>query len=371
MNSRALPNFQPEDYLALLRAAVVLAWGGVIAMALLKVAFHLRGLEWPQLGGFDTTYLAILAEFTLTTSMLSVLAIRRDWFDRVPREASEKLRGLLMLVVVWLSLHYCGAFHLLGSFNGPLRPLLPVLIMMAFLALPASGAWATALLLLAGHLGVGLMEYNQWIHPTGLFAATFALDRPAGIAVLALALGGAMGLGVLARRQLDRAGANLHRGTRVNPLTGLYEQGFLLERLRTGLQRESIQGGALTLLLVEFDGFAEFTARHGYDAGRRALREGAAALIGHTRHEMDTPARYAPTTFALLLPDARAEAATAIAARMRAAISQSANGILRTRAGMACVTRAAGVQPEAVIEAAVEALRRATADADPVQVSLP
>lgn len=366
-----LPNFLPEDYLALLRAAVLLAWGAVIGMAGLKVAFHLAELDWPQLGGFSTTYGLILAEFTVTTSLLSVLAIRRDWFDAVPREASAKLRALLMLVVVWLSLHHLAAFHLLGSIHGPLLPLLPVLIVLAFLSLPRGGAWATALLLLAGHLGVVLMEYNLWIRPGGTFGALFALDRPAGVGVLALALAGAAGLGAFARALFDTAGVNLHRGARVNPLTGLYEQEFLLERLRTELQREARLDGALTLLLFEFEGFGAYTAQRGYDAGRRALRAAAEALIRATRHDMDTPARFAPTTFALLLPEARAAQAGPVADRVRAALADSSHGELRTRAGMCCVTRAAEVGAAAIVAAASEALRRAEAEAEPVRIDLP
>ena len=373
MNARdsRLPNFLPEDYLTLLRAAVILAWGGVIGMSALKVAFHLAGLEWPTLAGFATTYTLILAEFTVTTSLLSVLAIRRDWFDRVSREASAKLRGLLILVVVWLTLHHLGAFHLFGSIHGPLLPLLPVLVVMAFLALPRGGAWAVTLMLVAGHLGVALMEYSHWILPGGAFGPLFALDQPAGLTVLALALAGAAGLGAFARAQFDAAGVNLHRGTRVNPLTGLFEQEFLLERLRSELQREARLGGALTLLLVEFEGLSAFTGQHGLESGRNALRAAAAALIQHTRHDMDTPARYAPTTFALLLPEARAAQANPIAERVRAAISESSKGELRTRAGMACVTRAAEVDMAQVLAAAGEALRRAEADADPVRIDLP
>lgn len=367
----SLPNFLPEDFLALLHGAVGLAWAGVLGMAALKIGVHLAGVPWPALGGFDTTYYLILAEFTLTAAALSVLAIRHDWFERVPRAASQKLRALLTLVIVWLSLHHLAAFHLLGGLHGPLLALLPVLVATAFMALPRSGAWAVATLLITGHVVVVLLEYNGWVQSPGLLAPLFHLDGVPGQAVIALGLVGAVLLGVLVRRQLDRAGANLHRGSRVNPLTGLYEQEFLLERLTTEMQRQRRQGGTLTLLMVEFDGFAAYTTAYGYEAGREVLRHAAGVMIRQTRHDMDTPARYAPTTFALLLPDARKDKAAEIAERIRAAMAEVSQDALHPRAGMACVVDAQGVSPGAVLVAAGKALKHAKADGVPVQIDVP
>ena len=365
----ALPSFVAEDYLALLRATVGLAWAGVLGMALVRVGYALTGLHWPTLGGFDQTYLAILLEFALTAGGLSVLAVRRDWFDRVPRSASAKLRSLLTLVTVWLALHYLAAFHLVGGAHGPLLAALPVLLSAGFVCLPRSGAWSVAALLLGGHVAVMLLEYNRWIPSPGQLAGAFAVERVAGVIVLAVVCAAAIGLGLLVRLRLDETGANVNRRSRVNPLTGLYEQDFLMQRLGTELQRQR-HGGQVTLLMIEFDGFAPYTASHGYDAGRAALRHAAQTLIRHTRHDMDTPARYAPTTFALLLPDARREQAGEIASRIRAAMQDVSGGVLHPRAGMACVSGGSALAPDAVLAAASEALRRARPDEPPAQVEL-
>jgi diguanylate cyclase (GGDEF)-like protein len=364
-----LPNFLPEDYVTLLRAAVTLAWAGVIGMALVRLGYHFAGSSWPTLGGFDRAYLAILFEFTLTAGCLSVLAVRRDWFERVPRDASSKLRALLTLVVVWLSLHHLAAFQLTGGARGPLLVALPLLLTASFLSLPRSGAWCVAALLLGGHLGVALLEYNRWIPSPGQLAPAFALEGGAGGLVVLLVCGAAIGLGALARGRFDEAGANVNRRSRVNHLTGLYEQDFLMQRLATELRRRR-HGGQVTLLMIEFDGFPGYTATHGYDAGRAALRHAAQTLIRNTRHEMDTPARYAPTTFALLLPDARREQAGAIAARISAAMADLSAGALHARAGMACVTGSGELSPRDVLAAASEALGSAQPDEPPAQVEL-
>jgi diguanylate cyclase (GGDEF)-like protein len=364
-----LPNFLPEDYVTLLRAAVTLAWAGVIGMALVRLGYHFAGWDWPALGGFDRAYLAILFEFTLTAACLSVLAVRRDWFERVPRDASSKLRALLTLVIVWLSLHHLAAFQLTGGARGPLLVALPLLLTASFLSLPRSGAWCVAALLLGGHAGVTLLEYNRWIPSPGQLAPAFALEDGVGGLVVLLVCGAAIGLGLLARGRFDEAGANVNRRSRVNHLTGLYEQDFLMQRLATELRRRR-HGGRVTLLMIEFDGFPGYTATHGYDAGRAALRHAAQTLIRYTRHEMDTPARYAPTTFALLLPDARREQAGAIAARIGAALAELSDGALRARAGMACVTGSGELSPREVLAAASEALGSAQPDEPPAQVDL-
>lgn len=364
-----LPSFVAEDYLALLRAAVTLAWGGVIGMTAIRLGYHFAGLHWPTLGGFDQTYLAILLEFALTAACLSVLAVRRDWFERVPRAASAKLRALLTLVIVWLSLHHLAAFQVTGGARGPLLAALPLLVGAGFVSLPRSGAWSVAALLLGGHLGVALLEYNRWIPSPGQLAAVFDVHGVAGATVVLLVCAGAIGLGLLMRARLDEAGANVNRRSRVNPLTGLYEQEFLMERLGTELKRQRL-GGQVTLLMVEFDGFAAYTAAHGYDAGRAALRHAAQTLIRHTRHDMDTPARYAPTTFALLLPDARREQAGDIAERIRAAMAEVSQGALHPRAGMACVSGGSELSPHAVLNAASQALQRARPDQPPARVEL-
>lgn len=366
-----LPNFLPEDYLALLRVMVALAWGGAIGMLALRIGAALAHVPWPALGGFDVTYNAVLAEFVVTASLLSVLAVRRDWFDRVPRAASGRLRTLLTLVVVWLTLHHLAAFYVTGGLRGPLLVALPLLVAAAFMALPRSGAWAVALLLVAGHAAMVLLEYLHWVHAPGLLAPLFRLTEPSGLLLVAIVLGLALGLGLQLRARLDAAGANLHRGSRVNPLTGLYEQEFLVQRLAAEMQRQRRQGGVVTLLMFEFDGFSAYTSAYGYDAGRRALRHAAKALIRYTRHDMDTPARYAPTTFALLLPDARREQAGEIAERIRVALAEVSQGALHPRAGMACVADAGDLSPEAVLAAAGQALRHAKADGVPAQVDLP
>jgi diguanylate cyclase (GGDEF)-like protein len=366
-----LPNFLPEDYLALLRAAVTLAWMAIFGMSLVKTAYHLAGLAWPELGGFALTYNLILAEFTLTAATLSVLAVRRDWFERVPRAASQKLRALLMLVVVWLAVHLFGAFHLVGALHGPLLPLLPVLIVAAFLSLPREGAWAAVALLVAGHFGVLVLEERHWLVTPGALAPVFSVDGAAGTGLLLVVLALTFALGLIARRRLDQAGANLNRGSRLNPLTGLFEQDFLMARLAAELRRARRHGGTVTLMLIEFDGFAAYTAQQGYIVGREALRHAGQVLIENTRHDMDTPARLAPTTFALLLPDARSDQTGEISTRIGAAMAQVSQGALRPRAGVASVAQAEGVTPEAVVAAASKALQQARPGAPPAHVAVP
>lgn len=373
MSKRAtpLPNFLLEDYLGLLRGFVGLAWGGVAAMALVKAWMQgASDLPWPRLGGFDTTYNLILAEFTLNTAMLTLLVFIKDWYERVPRTAADRVRWLLIVVTVWAGLHYFAAFHVSGSLRGPLLPLLPVLILAAFLGLPGRGAWAAAAFLLAGHAAVLLLERHALIHPRGLLTDAFALDGPGLFAALAFfTVLIAVTLGALARYRLDEAGAALHRGSRVNPLTGLYEHEFFMQRLTAELGRLRRQGGSLSVLLMEFDGLTDFTAHQGYDAGRELLRRAAHALIKSVRQQMDTPARYAPKTFALLMPMAGTDYARTVAERVRELVEEQiapGTASLKLRAGLVNVRRHEGMDAGRVITAASEALRKARETGQPL-----
>lgn len=355
-----LPSFVTEDYIALLRATLAMAWAGVAGMLGVEVWLRLCGAPWPDVGGFSATYNLVLAEFALTAACLSVLVVWRAWFERVPREAIARLRTLLTVVVFWLGVHEFAMFHETGGASGPLLALLPVLVTAAFLALPAPGAWATAAFLVAGHVAVLAMENNGLLSRPGLLAPAFALGSMLGTLTLGVSLAFAILLGCLARGRMDDAGVNLNRSSRHSPLTGLYEHEFLMERLGSELARQRRHGTPLTFMLFELEGFPEFTAARGHDESRRVLRRVAQVLIASTRVKMDTPAHYAPTTLALLLPEASAEHLQAVLRRIEDALTQTAGGALRLRIGALSFAPKAESTPASVIAATVEALKAGT-----------
>lgn len=108
-------------------------------------------------------------------------------------------------------------------------------------------------------------------------------------------------------------------------LTGLYTHHSFQERLREEVARASRNHQAMSLVLLDIDGFAEINYTLGYSAGDDILRRIAGSLsqidpITKNRSS-DIVARYGGAEFVLLLPETGKPGALTKAARIRDAIS--------------------------------------------------
>lgn len=348
-----LPRLLFEDCLGILRGLVILAWLGVAAAVGIELWIRMcSDLEWPLLGGFSFTYNAILIEFAVNTAVLTALLIQRDWYERVPRESPNRLRWLLVVVLVWEGLHLFGAFHVTGSLNGPLLPLLPVLLVAALVALPGGYGWGLAAYLLVGHLAILMLENSGMIHARGLLADAFSLDVPATVAgLLALAgvLAAATVMGVIVRRGMHPGNGTLSRLQRLDYTTGLFRRAFLDERINAELGRTRRQGGQMALLLLVLEG-------RDFDKAESDLQSAAQRLVGMLRLESDTPARYAPNMLAVLLPAAGSEGMQTVIRRIADTFSNS-DLAAHLRLG-AAVTRGLGVDRAGLVRVAEAALQQ-------------
>ena len=102
-----------------------------------------------------------------------------------------------------------------------------------------------------------------------------------------------------------------------DPLTGLYNQRYLMRHLR-GLLAAG-QPNGLGLLMLDVDHFKLVNDRFGHAAGDRALRAIAEALRGRTR-VFDSIARYGGEEFVVVMPGASELDAVTAAERLRADI---------------------------------------------------
>ena len=159
----------------------------------------------------------------------------------------------------------------------------------------------------------------------------FAADRLEGVMLiagqLAVSLDNALVYASLEAKVAERTGqlaaANhrLEQLSATDPLTGLANRRHLDEVLGTEWRRAERQGTPIAVAMVDIDHFKAYNDRLGHAAGDRCLRRVAACLAAGVRGG-DLAARYGGEEFAIVMPGADGPVATAIAARLRAAVAE-------------------------------------------------
>ncbi|WP_369054852.1 diguanylate cyclase domain-containing protein [Kineococcus terrestris] len=134
-------------------------------------------------------------------------------------------------------------------------------------------------------------------------------------------------------------------------LTGLANRRRWDEAIAGEVARAARSGAPLSVALLDLDHFKAYNDTHGHLGGDDLLREFAVVAAGCLR-EVDTLARWGGEEFVLALPGCTAEAAVAVADRIRAAVPH----------GQSCTVGIAQWQPglraEDVVARADEALYR-------------
>lgn len=118
------------------------------------------------------------------------------------------------------------------------------------------------------------------------------------------------------RKRLE---AELQHQALHDPLTGLANRILLQRRLDASLARDGEHQGALSVLLLDLDGFKEVNDVHGHALGDEVLRI-VAARLRHLTREHDTLARTGGDEFVVLCPGTDEDDAVRIAERVVQAI---------------------------------------------------
>ena len=102
-------------------------------------------------------------------------------------------------------------------------------------------------------------------------------------------------------------------------LTGLYNRRSLAGAIEAGCQRAREHRHHLAVLMLDLDHFKQVNDQHGHAVGDAVLKEFAARLSTAVR-DSDLVGRHGGEEFVVMLPDTDADAAMAVAERIRGAI---------------------------------------------------
>ena len=106
-----------------------------------------------------------------------------------------------------------------------------------------------------------------------------------------------------------------------DPLTGMLNRRYLIERLAEELKRSKRQNYPMSFMMIDIDDFKLYNDRNGHQAGDLALEMTAQCLKSALR-AADVASRYGGEEFCILLPQTTMEEAISIAERIRRRVAR-------------------------------------------------
>ncbi len=298
----------------------------------------------------------MISRTLFATTLVAALALDR----RATNPRSPRLRMAAALLLVALGAYLTGAGYLGSLLDLSMHP-------RALIARPAD--LFPALLFAAAAIGFGSRLWRRasatdriilaavWLNVACHLAASQServLDAPSTLAQVlkvtsyALVLGGAL---------LDNARLfnQIRQLAVTDPLTGLSNYRTLMNALECEMQRSRRTARPFAILLLDLDGLKDVNDNYGHVIGSHALCRLANVLRAHSRR-MDTAARYGGDEFALVLPEAGAEAAALVSRRICAKLANDGEFPRVTASVGAAVFPRDGGTAEALFNAADRAL---------------
>jgi len=121
-------------------------------------------------------------------------------------------------------------------------------------------------------------------------------------------------------RTLNELYAQMSWNAATDPLTGIVNHGYFMERLEIELQRSQRYGRSLALLFLDLDHFKLVNDTYGHHIGDEVLKAFARTLQNGVR-ECDLVGRYGGEEFIVLLPETELDQARNLALRLRQALT--------------------------------------------------
>ncbi len=123
-------------------------------------------------------------------------------------------------------------------------------------------------------------------------------------------------------QRLDTDKRKLLNLSRIDPLTGLWNRAYWLERTWEEFSRYRRKGGAAVMVLGDIDHFKRINDQYGHGQGDLVLRRLAELLHARLRVS-DLLCRYGGEEFALLLPDTDGAGALVMVEQLRVAVQET------------------------------------------------
>jgi len=180
---------------------------------------------------------------------------------------------------------------------------------------------------------------NRWINSTAIalgasasfLVLVYAVDMasPRQLATMTMLLLLANLFGAVAARRDARSSRRQYWAQQVlidqsvrDPLTGAFNRRHLnAGLLDQAIDRARRQGGSVTIVMCDLDGFKAVNDTHGHQAGDTLLQDFAHLLQSITREGVDTVVRYGGEEFLLILPDTTLAEGHVLAERIRARLA--------------------------------------------------
>ena len=134
-------------------------------------------------------------------------------------------------------------------------------------------------------------------YPYGLFSWSAQISR-----LIMMLTASALSIALVSRSQ------RLLQLATSDPLTGLFNRGYVDDRLAMELSRAQRYGKSLTVAVIDADHFKALNDTHGHAAGDMVLKKLAGILRGSFR-QSDTTGRYGGEEFVVILPETDIETA--------------------------------------------------------------
>jgi len=147
-------------------------------------------------------------------------------------------------------------------------------------------------------------------------------------------------------KSLKEANEEIRNLSITDPLTGIYNRGYLDERLPQEIKRSIRYKRFLSLILCDIDHFKSINDRFGHIAGDKVLIGFARCIVDSIRDQIDWSARYGGEEFLVVLPETDFVGAKHLSERLRVVVSKQLHSIDKEKIHITASFGVTGFSPE-------------------------